>query len=97
MAKRKNSLFALIRKSIREAIDNYKAYKQELKNKRKFNLASDFDWLLLEQWVKQINDNPQLKIVIRKPNGTVIEIKTVQEQERIGIDKLLSEVTFEEL
>lgn len=97
MAKNKNGFFSLLLKSIKDAIANYKAYKQELKEKRKFNLASDFDWLLLEQWIKKINDNPQLKVVIKKPNGTVIHINTYQPEEKVGIDKLLNEVTFEEL
>lgn len=56
-----------------------KVYEAREKNKL---INSDSNWGMLEYFIQQCNDNPNLRVQIRTRDGTVIEMKTYEVQKK---------------
>lgn len=80
--------------ALKEAKKAYKAQIQEQKEKHKL-LSSHSDWSLLEKYIQECNNNPDLKVTIRTLDGTTI-IMTAYKPERVTMDSLLNDITVEE-
>jgi hypothetical protein len=64
---------------IKEAVNYYKARKQEEIRKRTL-LSNKSDWTMLEAFVRQCNNNPNLKVEIILKDNTHILMKTYEEK-----------------
>lgn len=92
--KKKPSFWSIRKQAIKEAKARYKAQIEEAINKHKL-LNSHSDWSMIETFVQQCNDNPDLKVTIRLLDGTTI-IMTAYKPEKTTMDQKLSEITVED-
>lgn len=63
----------------KEAEEEIRQKKREYEEKQKF-LSSHADFNFLEKLIQKCNDNPDLRIDIYLLDGTVVKMKTYQEQ-----------------
>lgn len=90
----KPSFWKTIFFAIREAKKTYKAQIEEARNKHKL-LTSHSDWSMIETFIQQCNNNPDLKVTIRLLDGTTI-ILTAYKQKKASIDQALNDITVED-
>jgi hypothetical protein len=81
-------------KAFKEARQHYKAQMEESYNKHKL-LNSHSDWSMIETFVQQCNNNPDLKVTIRLLDGTTI-MMTAYKPQKPTIDQQLSDITVED-
>lgn len=80
--KKKNttSLFSIMKEAIKEAYKKYKIQMEQAVEKKKL-LNSHSDWSMIEEFVKQVNDNPKLRIHVVLKDGTSLTLNTYREKE----------------
>lgn len=91
---KKPSFWRTIFNAIKEAKRTYNAQIEEARNKHKL-LASHSDWSMIETFVQQCNNNPDLRVTIRLLDGTTIMMATYK-PEKMSIDRVLNNITVED-
>lgn len=91
---KKPSFWQIRRQALKEAKERYKAQIEDAINRRKL-LNSHSDWSMIETFVQQCNQNPDLKVTIRLLDGTTI-IMTAYKPERVSMNQMLNEITVED-
>jgi hypothetical protein len=91
---KKPSFWQIRRQALKEAKERYKAQIEDAINRRKL-LNSHSDWSMIETFVQQCNQNPDLKVTIRLLDGTTI-IMTAYKPERVSMNQMLNEITIED-
>lgn len=84
---KKVTLFSTIRKAVKEAIAKYKAEMREQVEKHKL-LNSKSDWSMIETFIQQCNDNPNLRVEVKLADGTKLTLTTHEEKKK-NINDLL--------
>lgn len=91
---KKPSFWQIRRQALKEAKERYKAQIEDAINRRKL-LNSHSDWSMIETFVQQCNQNPDLKVTIRLLDGTTI-IMTAYKPEKVSMNQMLNEITIED-
>ena len=95
--KKKNktpSFWGIWWKALKEARTRYKAQMKEAYEKKKL-LSSHSDWSMIETFVQQCNNNPDLKVTVRLLDGTTI-MMTAYKPEKPTINQVLNDITVED-
>ena len=66
------------RKALKKA---KKEFVEEMKMRQRL-IRHNTDFAMLEQFIQSVNNNPGLKITFTLKDGTVVELKTVQERQK---------------
>jgi hypothetical protein len=74
-------------KLLKEAVAYYKARKQEEIRKRTL-LNNNSDWTMLEAFIRQCNNNPNLKVEIILKDNTHILMKTYEEKKPLDFEMI---------
>ena len=91
--KNKPSYWKTVFSAIKEARQVYRQQVQETKDKYKL-LNSKSNWSMVEKWVQECNENPNLKVTIRLLDGTTL-ILTAYKPEKTNINQMLDTITVE--
>ena len=94
MKTKKPSFWGTIFSAIKEAHKTYKAQIEEVRNKHKL-LSSHSDWTMVEKWIQECNNNPDLKVTIRLNDGAIMQL-TCYRPQTLSINKMLDDITIEE-
>lgn len=91
--KEKISFWRLLRQSIKDTKLRYRQLKQEARDKAEL-LSSKSNWSLIETYIQQCNQNPDLKVTINLTDGTIITMTAYRPKEPT-INALLNDITIE--
>ena len=87
------SYFKMLRQAIKDTKEQYRKLKQE-KLQKEALLSSKSNWSMVEYWIQQCNNNPDLNVTIRLLDGTVVHMNCYKPV-KPSMDALLSNVTIE--
>lgn len=71
-----------VRKEMREALKQARKEIVEDMKKRQMLINAKTDFAMLEQFIQNVNTNPDLKITFTTSDGTTVEIKTTRERQK---------------
>lgn len=74
----KITFFRVLKKAIKEGIEKYRIEMKQQVEKHKL-LSSKSDWYMIETFICQINNDPNLKVEIKLNDGTRILLRSYKE------------------
>lgn len=69
-------------KELRKQLKEYKLKLLEEQKKKDFLINHETNWEYLEELIKQVNDNPLLKVSVTLQNGTKLDIETYRQPKK---------------
>lgn len=81
--------------AVKDVRAKYKEQMKEAYERRKL-LSSHSDWFMIEKFVQQCNDNPNLSVSIRLLDGTAINMCTYKPVEKENMNQILNHITVED-
>lgn len=69
----------MLNKELRKQLNEYKLKLIEEQKKKDFLINHETNWEYLEELIRQVNDNPLLRVSVTLQNGTKLELETYRQ------------------
>lgn len=83
----------LFDKELNREIKEYKKRLIQEKLRRETLLSKHSDWAMLEEFIQQCNNNPELHITVTLNDGTKLDLVTSKKQDKVN--PLFTEAAYE--
>lgn len=81
-----------LKKELRNSLKAIEKELVEKELKRQSLITHNTDFAMLEDFIKEVNDNPNLKIKMTTRDGTVLELETKPDAKRKTYTEMLGEI-----